>query len=60
MKKIILLALIAAGLLFTTACEQKTPEEKAADSIKKAASDTADALKDSAKKAEKAIEEATK
>lgn len=60
MKNLTLVALLLAGLFFATACEKKTPEDKAADSIKKAAHDTADAVKDTAEKAEKSVEKAMK
>ena len=60
MKNLTLAALLLAGLFFATGCEKKTPEEKAADSIKKAANDTTDAEKDSANKAEKAVKKAMK
>ncbi len=60
MKNLTLFALVVSALLFTTGCEKKTPDEKAADSIKKAAHDTADALTSTAKKAEKSLKDAVK
>ena len=60
MKKIVLFGLIAAGILFVNGCEKKTPKDKAKDSIEKAAKDTADAVTDSAKKAEEAVKKAMK
>jgi uncharacterized protein YgiB involved in biofilm formation len=59
MKKLTLLALLVAGLFIATGCEQKSDAEKAGDSIKKAASDTADVIEDTAHKAADAVKDAT-
>ena len=60
MKKIVLIALIGAGLLAMNGCEKKSPEEKAKASIEQAAKDTAAAVKDGDKKAEEAAKKAMK
>ena len=59
-KKITLLVLTVTGLLFATGCEEKTAQEKAKESMQKAAEDMQDALKDSAEKTEKAVNDAMK
>ena len=58
MKNVILMAMLLVGVLFTTGCETKAPEEKAAESVNKAVQDTSNALKDSAYKAKDAIDKA--
>lgn len=60
MKKIVILVLISAGLMMLSGCEQKTPEEKAKESIEQAAKDTAAAVKEGAQNAEEAVKKVMK
>jgi hypothetical protein len=58
--KLCALSVLTASGLFLTGCKEKSPLEKAADSVGNAAEKAADATKEAADKAADAINDATK
>jgi outer membrane murein-binding lipoprotein Lpp len=56
--KLITITAVALTNLVITGCQEKTPAEKAADSVKDAADKVGDAAKDAANKAEDAAKDA--